>query len=114
MTKEDTHKFAKDGLDTALVCLGAWTKGTQAIADEMVDYARRSAECTAATWEKLLGAKSLDKAMEVQSAFAKSAYEDFVTEASKLGELYLDMAKRAYVPLEGALAKASAVTASRV
>jgi hypothetical protein len=45
--------------------------------------------------------------MEVQSAYLKSSYEDFVAEATKLGALYADMAKEAYKPIEGALAKAS-------
>ena len=54
-----------------------------------------------------MGAKSLEKAMEVQSDYLKSSYEDFVAEATKLGELYADLAKEAYKPFEGALAKAS-------
>ena len=48
----------------------------------------------------------MEKAMEVQSHYLKSSYEDFVAEATKLGELYADIAKEAYKPFEGALAKA--------
>jgi hypothetical protein len=44
--------------------------------------------------------------MEVQSAYLKSSYEDFVAEATKIGELYADLAKQAYKPFEGVLAKA--------
>ena len=54
-----------------------------------------------------MGAKSVEKAMEVQSEYLKSAYEDFVAEATKLGGLYADLAKEAYKPFESALAKAS-------
>ena len=50
--------------------------------------------------------KSLDKALEVQTEFAKSAYEGFVAKASKLGELYADLAKESYKPFEAMLAKA--------
>ncbi len=50
--------------------------------------------------------KSLDKAIEVQTEYAKSAYEGFVAEATKLGELYADLAKEAYKPFETMLAKA--------
>ena len=53
-----------------------------------------------------MGAKSLEKAMEVQTEYLKSSYEDFVAEATKLGELYADLAKEAYKPFESALAKA--------
>jgi len=103
---EDMQKFGKDGMDMAMNCLGAWTKGAQAIAVEVVDYSKKSAESSAAAWEKLVGAKSMEKAMEVQSEYLRSSYESFVAEATKLGELYVDLAKEAYKPFEGALAKA--------
>jgi len=109
MATEVMHKFGKDSMDMALTSLGAWTKGAQAIAIEVVDYSKKSAEGSAAAWERLMGAKSLEKAMEVQTEYLKSSYEDFVAEATKLGELYVDLAKETYKPLESALAKASAM-----
>jgi phasin family protein len=107
MTPEDMQKFGKDNMDMATNCFGMWTKSAQAIAVEVVDYSKKSVEGSAAAWEKLLGAKSLEKAMEVQSEYLKSSYEDFVAEATKLGELYVDLAKETYKPFEGVLAKAS-------
>ena len=71
------------------------SKSWQAIAAEMADYSKKSFEQGTAATEKLLGAKSLDKAIEVQSEYVKSAYEGFVAEATKLGELYADLARRA-------------------
>ncbi len=107
MNTDEMHKLGKDGMDMALTSFGAFTKNAQAIAVEVVDYSKKSFEGSAAAWEKLMGAKSLEKAMEVQSEYLKSSYEDFVAEATKLGELYVDFAKEAYKPFEGALAKAS-------
>jgi hypothetical protein len=46
--------------------------------------------------ENLLGAKSLDKAFEVQTEYAKAAYESYVSEVTKLGELYSDLAREAF------------------
>ena len=109
MTTEEMQKFGKDSMDMALTSLGAWSKGAQAIAVHVVDYSKKSVEDSAAAWEKLMGARTLEKAMEVQSEYLKSSYEDFVAEATKLGELYADFAKEAYKPFEGALAKASAM-----
>jgi phasin family protein len=100
MTNEDMQKFGKDGLDMALTSFGAWSKGAQAIAAEVADYSKKTTECSVAAWEKLLGAKSLEKAMEVHSEYLKASYEDFVAEATKLGELYADLAKEAYRPFE--------------
>ena len=68
---------------------------------------KKSFEDSAAALEKLMGAKSLEKAMEVQTEYFRSSYEDFVAESAKIGELYADLAKEAYKPFESALAKTS-------
>ena len=107
MTNEDMQKFGKDSIDMAVTTLNAWTSGAQAIAVEVVDYSKKSAESSAAAWEKLMGAKSLEKAIEVQTDYMKSSYEDFVAGATKLGELYVDLAKEAYKPFESVLGKTS-------
>ena len=109
MTPEEMQKFSKDQMDTAMNSFGAWNKSAQAITVEVVDYSKKSLEGMTAAWEKLLSAKSLEKAMELQSDYLKSTYEGFVAEANKLGEMYVDFAKEAYKPFESVLAKASAM-----
>ena len=39
-------------------------------------------------YEKLLGARSVESAIEIQTDFAKEAYEGFVAQATKVSELY--------------------------
>lgn len=105
MTSQDTEKAGKAAFDMAVNALGIWTKGAQAMTVEVIDYTRKSAESSAAAWEKLLGAKSLDSAFAVQSEFARSAYENLVAEAAKLGEIYVEFAREAYAPLQAAFAE---------
>ncbi len=106
MTNEEMQKFGKDSMETMMSSFGAWSKSAQAIAVELTDYLEEVDRRLRRRWERLMGAKTLEKAMEVQSDYLKSSYEDFVAEATKLGELYADLAKEAYKPFEGALAKA--------
>jgi phasin family protein len=105
MTTDQMQKFGKDSMDAALASFGTWTKNAQAIASEVADYSKKSFEGSTAALEKLMGAKSLETAMEVQSEYLKSSYEDFVAESTKLGELYADFAREAYKPFESAIAK---------
>jgi phasin family protein len=105
---ETLQKISKENADAALKSFGAASKGFQAIASEVADYQKKSFEDGTAAIEKLLGARTLDKAFEVQTEFYKSAYEGFVSKATKIGELYADIAKESYKPFEGAVAKASA------
>jgi phasin family protein len=104
---EDIQKLGKDNVDVAMKQFGTVSKGWQAIASEFADYSKKSFDDGSAALEKLFGAKSLEKAIEVQSEYAKTSYEGFVAEATKLGELYTDLAKESYKPFEGLLAKVS-------
>ena len=79
--------------------------GVQAIATAYGDYAKKSFEDTTSFVEKLSGVKSLDKAMEAQTEYARSAYETFVADSQKIAGLYGDLAKQAFKPYEGLVGK---------
>src|SRR4051812_12352913 len=102
---DDVQKFGKDNVEATMRSFGVASKGLQAIAAEVTNYSKKSFEDGTAAVERLMGAKSLEKAIEVQSDYAKSAYEGFVAQATKLSELYADIAKEAYKPFEGYMAK---------
>jgi hypothetical protein len=103
---DELQKLTKENTDIAVKNFSTVSKGVQAIAVEVADYSKKSFEQGTAAIEKLFGAKTLDKAIEVQSDYFKTAYEGFVAEATKIGELYADLAKETYKPIETALAKA--------
>jgi hypothetical protein len=108
MSNENQNSFKKfshqqDGetqLDT-----GTTSASFQAIATAYGDYTKKSFEDTKAFVEKLSGVRSLDKAIEVQTEFAKTAYETFVTESQKIGALYGDLARQSCKPFGGLVAK---------
>ena len=72
------------------------------------DFSKRSFEDATRTFEQLVGAKSLEQAFEIQSRYAKSAYDNWTTETSKIGEMYAAAARDAYKPVEQAMAKRTA------
>jgi phasin family protein len=104
---DDMQKFGKDSADATMKSWGALSKSAQAIAVEMADYSKKAFEDGAAATEKLFSAKSLEKAVEVQSEYVKTAYEGFVSQSAKLGELYSDLAQEAYKPFESYVSKAA-------
>lgn len=104
---EDMQKFGKDNVEAALRSFDAYARNVQSIAQEMADYSKKSIEEGTKTAEKLFGAKSFDNVIEIQNAYLKGAYEGFVAEASKLGALYVDLAREVYKPFEGQIAKAT-------
>lgn len=103
---EDIQKFSKDRMDVATRAATSLTKGVQQIAAESADYSKRSLEEGTAALEQLFGAKSIDKAFEIQTNYCKSAYEGFVAQATKIGELYTSLAKEAFRPAQDAVGAA--------
>jgi hypothetical protein len=77
------------------------------IANAYGNYTLKSMEETRSFVERLGGVRSLDKAMEVQSEFAKQAYATFVAETQKISELHRELAKQTLKPLEGFVTRAS-------
>ena len=88
----------KEQIDTGTASSDTFPGGFQAIANAYGDYAKKSLEDTKSFVEKLSGAKSFDKVIEIQTEFAKTAYETFVTESQKITALYGDVAKQSYKP----------------
>ncbi len=101
---EDFQKLGQSNTDAAMRLVGEWSKGWQTIATEFTDYSKRSFEEGTATFEKLLSAKTIEQAVEIQSSYAKRAYDDYVAQVTKIGSLYSDLAKEAYKPVEKAMA----------
>ena len=100
---EEFQSFGKDGVEAYVASASALTKGFQTIAQEAVEFSRKSFEKGTQAIEMATAAKSFDKAIEVQQAFAKEAYEAFVAQMTKFNELYVAAAKEAYKPFESSL-----------
>ena len=102
---EDIQQYGKEQFETVVASATTMQNGIQAIANAYGEYTKKSFEDTKSFVEKLSGVKSLDKALEVQTEYAKSAYETFMAESQKIAGLYTDLAKQTFKPLEGVVAK---------
>jgi len=103
---DEAQRVGKDGFDAAVRSFGEVNKGLQAIAAEVTAYSKKSLEDGSRAFEQLLGAKSFEQVIEIQSHYARMAYEAYVAELSKLGEMYAGLTRNAYKPVEQAVAKA--------
>jgi len=81
--------------------------GLHTIATAYSEYTKKSFEETRCLVEKLSQVRSLDKALEVQTEFAKRAYDNFIAESQKMRELYGKLARQTFKPLEGFVTKST-------
>jgi hypothetical protein len=93
--QQDAGNGQLNGADFA-----SFTTTLQAIFTEGADYTKKSVETRLALGEKLLGAKSFETVIQIQTEYAKTAYADFVAQATKMGELHSNLAKAAFKPVE--------------
>jgi hypothetical protein len=107
--KDDIQKTANESVDATTRSFEGATRATQEIASQIADYSKRSFEQGSKTMEKLLTAKSPDKAFEAQTEYARSAYEDYVSHATKLGQLYTQLAQETFKAYQDVAAKATPV-----
>ena len=109
----DFQKLGKDNYEAVVKSYGQMNKGFQDIGARFTDYTKQAFADATATFEKLVGAKSLEHAIEIQSEYAKTAYETWMAEMTKISEMYASVSRDAYKPVEKAVEKTAAtVTAS--
>lgn len=111
---DEANKTGKEAMDTILKNYSSVAKGMQAIATEAADYSKKSFEEGVAHFEKLSTVKSFEAAFELQTSFLKKSYESYIAEATKIGEMYSELAKSAYKPYEAPVAKATAAAKAAV
>jgi hypothetical protein len=98
---EEFQKVSKESFDAAVHAYGEANQGFQAIAAELAAYFKDAFEDAT----RAFGVNSVEQAIDIQSRYVKKAYDEYIAEVSKLGEMYVSLARSAYKPFETALAK---------
>src|SRR5262245_37230085 len=105
------QKMGKDALGAAALLYGEVNKGLQDIAAKFTDYSKKSFfEDASRAFEQLMGAKSVQQAIEIQSQYAQKACDTYTTEVSKLREMYVAMARDSYRPIQQVTTRTSKTT----
>ena len=102
MTKafDSIQHAGNEQLDAVTTKLPSFGTILEEIFTEGTDYAKKSMDKRTAFVEKLLGAKSLDAVIQIQSEYARTSYTAFAAQATKMGELYSNLAKACFNPTE--------------
>ena len=88
------------GFEAASRSFAEANRGFQAMAAEINDFSRRRFEDVLQSWQQFLSARSFGDVVEVQTRYAQRAYEAYMSEMSKLGEMYLSTARNSAKPVE--------------
>jgi hypothetical protein len=110
--QEQTQKMGREyqravesGFETASRSFSEANKGFRALTAEMMQYSKVAFDDAIRTWGQLIGVRSLEQAVQIQSDYAKRAYDNHMAELSKLGEMCLGTMRDARKPVEDASRK---------
>jgi phasin family protein len=96
--------YGKDTVEAYVKSANAAGKGAETFHNEIYAFSKQSIEESISAAKALLGTKSVHEAFELQSDFAKSAFDAYVNELTKLSELFVSTTKEAFEPLQGRVA----------
>ncbi len=92
------------GKETAEACVKSATvagKRVESLNNELYTYSRQSIDDAIAATKAVMGSKSVHEAFEFQTDFAKSAFESYVGQLSRVSEMVTEATKETYAPLKG-------------
>ena len=102
---EQLQQATKDFGKAATASADTFATSLQTIANAHADFAKKVMQHNSEFISQLTSVKEPAKLMELQSEYAKNAYETFVAEAKRLSELYADFFKQTTKPFEDLIAK---------
>ena len=100
VARKPTAPLEAAGFEATSRAVVEFNKGLREIADEMSEYSKRSFEDVFRAWQHFVEARPLRQLMAIQTRHAQSAYEAYVAELSRLGELYLGLTRRSSTALK--------------
>jgi phasin family protein len=97
LAEANTH--SKKNLEAVVASVTAATKGAEALGAQTFAYGKKAAEDQVAAAKSLAAAKSVQEAVELQTAWAKSALEAYIAQVSKASEIVSASIKDSVKPL---------------
>ena len=93
--------YGKDTAEAYMKSATVTGKGIETLNSEIVSYSKGAIEDSIAASKAIMGSKSVHEAFELQTSFAKTAFEAYVEELTKFNSLFTATAKDAFAPLQG-------------
>ena len=95
----EVNAHSKKNLEAVIASVTASTKGAEAIGAQAMAFSKKAVENQVAAAKSLSGAKSIQEVVELQTNYAKSAFEAYIAEFSKMSEIMSASVKESVKPL---------------
>ncbi len=96
---EGLTTFGQENVDAIVKSSEIAAKAAEGIGTEISTYSKKAFEDGVAAAQDFAAAKTVTELFEKQTAYAQSAFEGFVSQATKMNEIYVAAAKDITAPL---------------
>lgn len=98
-TAEEFVAFSQGNVEAVVKSGQIWAAGMQDLSKQVAATAQASFEETLSTFRAMAGVKSLKDAIDLQTSFARSAFEKTVADSGRLTDATMKLAEQAIAPL---------------
>ena len=95
----EMNTLGKKNIEAAVESVTAATRGAEAISAQALAYSKKSWEDGVSAAQALASAKSVQEVIELQTAFAKSAMEAYLSEVTKMTDVMSASVKDSFKPI---------------
>lgn len=95
----EANSYSKKNLEAVVASVTAYTKGAEALGAQTMAFSKQAFETQVNAARAFAGVKSFQEAVELQTSFAKSALENYMSEAGKFSETFSSSMKETVKPL---------------
>jgi phasin family protein len=96
---EGLTSFGQENVDAFVKSSEIAAKAAEGIGTEISAYSKKSFEDSVAAAQDFASAKTLTELFEKQTTYAQTAFEGFVSQATKMNEIYVAAAKDISAPI---------------
>ena len=89
----------KKNLEAMVASAAAAQKGAEALSAQTVAFSKKSFEDTVAAAQSLSAARSIQELVELQTSWAKSATETYLSEVTKMTDVFTASVKDSFKPI---------------
>ena len=98
-TLGELNTHSRKNLEAVIASATAATKGAESLGAQAMAYGKKSLEDGVGAAKSLASAKSLQEAVELQTAYAKTAFEGYIHEMTRMSETVAASMKEAMAPI---------------
>jgi phasin family protein len=92
--------YGKETVEAYMKSANLAGKGVETLQSELYSFSKQSIEESLAATKAVLGSKSVHEAFEIQSDFAKTAFDAYVGRITRMSEIFASTTKDAIEPLQ--------------